>query len=123
MEYEADRYAFMNVSSLENLAINKMYYEVKASQIERLNRNNVVIPPYNNCLDSVTIDEISKRLRKRKITFEAEENDKKSNEKHPTKRARFEIVSFLSNRAHPSFLTRAELAEECLNKRKKYEFK
>lgn len=105
-EQEADRVAFIG-TSLDNLIINKLYYDAKT---ELVDINKSFIPVYDNSLNQETMQMICHRY-----------NSSGNYQLKHKKRLIFEGVSFFSSPSHPSFKSRAELAQECIDLRKKQE--
>ncbi len=115
-ETEADRFAFMNLSSIENLEINKNWH---LRQAELFEENLESHPIENN--RSWLENKIRSALSSKIVNI----NQKLSKNSHKNleqllmqKKILINIANFIDDFKHPSLQSRADLAEECLKKRR-----
>ena len=117
-EVEADRFAFMNLSSIEKLEISKANRLRQAEIFE----NNLLTNPLrskNNRLENIVRPMLSKKLHS--LNQKALESSHDQNEKKridTQKKRLIKLADFIFDPKHPDFRRQVAIAQECLDKRK-----
>ncbi len=115
-ETEADRFAFMNLSSIEKLEIYKNLYLQKAELFEE----NLEFRPIGNnrsWLKNIIRPALSIKIVN--LNQELSKNSPKNlKQLLMQKKILIDIAYFIDDFRHPSFQSRADLAEKCLEKRR-----
>jgi hypothetical protein len=113
-EKEAERFAFMNLSSIEKLKITKDLYLKGAEAFEIQLRHNPYLPNrswFENKIRSVLSNQI----------VSLNSNRLKNHDKQPKyifiQKKLIDIANFIYDPLHPSAQNLADLAQECLEKR------
>lgn len=120
-EKEADRYAFMHLSSLENLELCKNFGQGQAHAFERNLLNNKTNDE-DNFLQKTTSHFFAKQLKNiNKSLGENADKPEVLSALQRKKRRYIEVASFLRDFEHYSWQSHVELAQECIDLRKKQE--
>ncbi len=121
-ETEADHYAFMDISSFKNIKIVKANLQSKADICEKVfldDSMNTQLNDHRGFCGKQLNPAILKSLQGIEKDMAETDNDAdKLLELRGKKRRLIELSHLLLDPDHPSFQTRAELAQECYDKRK-----
>ena len=114
-EKEADRYAFMNVP-IKNLTTNKYFWQHYAGSFEKSLSSDSHPLAENSLIKKPIFSLLSQQLRNVDAAISKDGDD--TQELHHKREKITRFAYLLVDPEHPYPLDRAELAQECLNKRK-----
>jgi hypothetical protein len=115
-EAEANRFAFMNFSSIQKLEVTKNYYVRSAEDFE-YNLLHYPLRYKNNLLENIARPMLSERLHSlNQKALESSHDQKQFIDIQ--KRGLIKLAHFIFDPKHPDFRRQVAIAQECLDKRR-----